>query len=57
MLQELTKEIKAQLYERAKSPLFGSFALAWITWNFRAVAAFFSDMKFNEKLAYWNSFY
>lgn len=36
MLDDLTKEIKAQLYERVKSPLFGAFALSWAAWNSRS---------------------
>lgn len=57
MLDDLTKEIKAQLYERVKSPLFGAFALSWIPWNYRPLLATLSGMTFQEKLAYFDSFY
>lgn len=57
MLDDLTKEIKAQLYERVKSPLFGAFALSWVAWNYRALLAVASKMSFQETLAYLDSVY
>lgn len=57
MLDDLTKEIKAQLYERVKSPLFGAFALSWVAWNYRPLLAVTSGMTFQEKLAYLDSLY
>ncbi|WP_341744159.1 hypothetical protein [Azonexus hydrophilus] len=57
MLDDLTKEVKAQLYERVKSPLFGAFALSWIPWNYRPLLATLSGITFQEKLSYFDSFY
>ena len=36
-MNELTKSIKAVLYERIVSPLAGSFAIAWLVWNWKIV--------------------
>lgn len=57
MLDDLTKEIKAQLYERVKSPLFGAFALSWVAWNYRALLAVLSKMTFQETLVYLETVY
>jgi len=57
MFDDLTKEIKAQLYERARSPLTGTFVISWFAWNIRAIVALISDMSFQEKIDYWNSLY
>lgn len=57
MLDDLTKEIKAQLYERVKSPLFGAFALSWVGWNYRAILAVLSKMSFPETAAYLDKLY
>ncbi len=57
MLEDLSKEVKAQLYDRAKSPLFGGFAFAWLGWNFRAVLVIISDLKYQEKMAIWDTLY
>lgn len=57
MLDDLTKEIKAQLYERVKSPLFGAFAFSWMIWNYRVLLALVSDLKFPEKMQYIDKTY
>lgn len=57
MLDDLTKEIKAQLYERVKSPLFGAFALAWVGWNYRGLLAAISDMPYKDRMGYLDSLY
>jgi hypothetical protein len=57
MFDDITKEIKAQLYDRARSPLFGGFVFAWVAWNFPSVLAILSDMPFSEKLEFWAKFY
>jgi hypothetical protein len=41
IMTELTKSIKAVLYERIKSPLSGSFLLTWIVWNWKIIYATF----------------
>lgn len=57
MFDDLTKEIKAQLYERARSPLLGTFAVAWLGWNVKAVIVLFSTMSVPEKISFWGSLY
>lgn len=57
MFDDLTKEIKAQLYERAKSPLTGAFLLSWCAWNFHPVAIFFSSLSYDEKVSHWHAYY
>lgn len=57
MLDDLTKEIKAQLYERVKSPLFGAFAFSWVVWNYRALLAAVADLSFKDRMAYLDGLY
>jgi len=57
MFSELSNQIKAQLYDRATSPLFGTFAFSWVAWNFRTVIVFFSDDALTVKLNYLDSLY
>lgn len=57
MLDDLTKEIKAQLYERVKSPLFGAFAFSWVAWNYRGLLAAISDMPFKDRMGYLDGLY
>lgn len=52
MLEEFSKTVKAQLYERASSPLLGSFAIAWCIWNHRFIMVIFSELSFQEKIRY-----
>lgn len=57
MFEDFAKDIKAQLYERVRSPLLGAFAFSWVLWNHRLIMAFFSEMKFAEKIAYFDDIY
>lgn len=43
MISEAMTSIKAQLYDRVSSPLFGSFALSWILWNYKFLIITFAD--------------
>lgn len=43
MFDELVNQVKAQLYDRARSPLFGAFLIAWVSWNFLTVLLLFSN--------------
>ncbi len=52
MFDDLAKTIKAQLYERATSPLSGAFILSWVAWNYRFVLALISSLSFPDKIAY-----
>lgn len=55
MLEELSKTVKAQLYERVSSPLLGSFLIAWCGWNYKFVLVLISSMDAEKKLAYINA--
>jgi hypothetical protein len=57
MLDDLTKEIKAQLYERVKSPLFGAFALSWVGWNYRGLLVAIADMPYKDRMGYLDGLY
>jgi hypothetical protein len=52
MLDDLTKTIKAQLHERATSPLMGAFALSWAVWNYKFIALLLSSLPVLEKFTY-----
>lgn len=49
MFNEIVTSIKAQLYERAASPLLGSFLLSWSVWNYKFVMLVFSNVQILEK--------
>ena len=51
MLSDILKSIHAQLYERAVSPLIGSFVLSWLIINYKFIMLLFSEFTLNEK--YW----
>lgn len=55
MLEELSKTVKAQLYERVSSPLLGSFLIAWCGWNYKFVLVLISSMEAEKKIAYINA--
>jgi hypothetical protein len=40
-MDEIVKSIKAFLYDRTVSPLFGAYACAWSIWNYRVILAIF----------------
>lgn len=51
-MEDFIKSIKAFLYDRASSPLFGAFAIAWSIWNYKFYLIIFSDnLKYQEKVA------
>lgn len=52
MNEEIIKSIKASLYDRATSPLFGTFAVSWIIWNYRFIFVLFSPMSIIDKFSY-----
>jgi len=51
-MNDLLKSIKAHLYEKATSPLFGIFAISWALWNYKFILVLISSMKVADKLAY-----
>jgi len=52
MLDDLAKTVKAQLYERASSPLLGAFAISWLAWNYRFVLVLISSMPVEDKFKF-----
>lgn len=55
MWDDLIKTIKAQLYERAISPLSGVFVFSWCLWNYRFLAVLFSSLPITEKFGFIES--
>ncbi len=51
-MEDVIKTIKAQLYDRATSPLSGAFIISWCLWNWRVLVILFSDMPVDEKFIY-----
>lgn len=49
---DLVKSLKAALYDRTSSPLFGSFVLSWLVWNHRFIFLMLDGMSVLEKFAY-----
>lgn len=57
-MQEIIKSIKAFLYDRTVSPLFGAFAVAWFVWNYRVViVALDGDATLTEKLSFFDAYF
>ena len=52
MIDDFIKSIKASLYDRTSSPLFGAFAISWLIWNHRVVITVLSSMEVEEKFAF-----
>lgn len=42
---EISDSLKAGLYDRGKSPFYGSFIISWLGWNWRLVFSLFGDGK------------
>ena len=59
-MEDILKSIKAFLYDRASSPLFGAFIISWIAWNYRFIVILLSDekhiSKFKDIDTYINSY-
>lgn len=52
MYDDAFKSIRANLYERTTSPLFGAFTISWLVWNFPFFLVVFSGMGAPEKIAF-----
>lgn len=52
MFDELKNAVKAQLYEKAISPLSGGFILSWVLWNYRFILVLMSSSPYSEKISY-----
>lgn len=44
MFEELTKSIKAQLYDRVSSPFIGSYVISWCLYNYHVILTAFSNI-------------
>lgn len=55
LFEELTKSVKAQLYDRVSSPLMGTFIVSWALCNYRFILALASSMAFADKITYIDS--
>jgi hypothetical protein len=56
MFGEVAKTIKANLYDRATSPLLGAFVISWSFWNYRFFTVLFSSISPQEKFKLFDSF-
>lgn len=57
-MDEVIKSIKAFLYDRAVSPLFGAYIAAWSVWNYRVfVTLLDGDSRFSEKMAFFDAYF
>lgn len=55
-MEDLIKSIKAHLYERTTSPLFGAFTISWGIWNYKFLVTVFSSMETHLKFDYIATF-
>jgi hypothetical protein len=51
-VDDYIKSIKAHLYDRATSPLFGTFAVSWFAWNYRFVVVLLVSMPVRDKFEF-----
>lgn len=51
-MDDLVKSIKAVLYDRVSSPMYGTFILSWCYFNFRLIMVITSDMPVKEKFQF-----
>lgn len=52
MVDDIVKSIKAALYERTSSPLFGAFSLSWVIWNYKLILVLLSKGAAQVKIEY-----
>ncbi len=50
MIDEFIKTIKANLYERATSPLAGAMLISWCLWNYAILIILFSSLEPQQKI-------
>ncbi len=55
-MEDFIKSIKAHLYDRATSPLFGAFVISWVLWNYKFVVTILSSMEVHDKFDYISTF-
>jgi len=52
MIDEVTRSIRSQIYERVSSPLMGAFIINWSIWNYRFWLVIFSALDPREKTSF-----
>lgn len=50
-MEDILQSIKAFLYDRASSPLFGAFIVSWMMWNYRFIIILLSEEKYSNKFS------
>jgi predicted transcriptional regulator len=56
-MEDFIKSIKAFLYDRASSPLFGALVTTWLTSNYKAVLISISNTDIEKKLALLSTYF
>lgn len=50
MIEDISNSVRAELYGRVVSPLFGAFFLSWTVWNWKFWLIVFSSMETGKKI-------
>lgn len=50
MLDDISKSLRTNLYERTSSPLFGAFIVSWLIWNYKTLLVIFSSLSVDKKI-------
>lgn len=56
-MEDAVKSIKAHLYDRSVSPLFGAFLISWAIWNYRIIFVLLSSEIIPYKFNYIGEYY
>ncbi len=56
-MDDVVKSIKAHLYDRVVSPLFGAFLISWAIWNYRIIFVLLSSEVIPYKFNYIDEYY
>jgi hypothetical protein len=56
-VEDIIKSIKAYLYDRSVSPLFGAFILSWCVWNYKFLLVIFSTQEVASKFELIDALY
>jgi hypothetical protein len=52
LFEDVSKSIKASLYDRVSSPLFGAFSFSWGAWNYKFLLLLLSSIDVKNKIEY-----
>lgn len=56
-MEDIIKSVKAFLYDRSTSPLFGAFVVSWAAWNYRFIIYVISDINIDQKIKLIDSYF